>query len=141
MQYLEAWLGGNGCVPLHNLMEDAATAEIRWGLAVRAGIVVKYQRLDGALLVRTLLPYDHVCCASVLIMAQANLHSPPSPSACSRASVWQWVRYGVRLDDGQPLTADRVCMEVQRELDELRQQVGLCCLSSCSHVHAGHTCA
>jgi len=28
VQYLEAWLGGNGCVPLYNLMEDAATAEI-----------------------------------------------------------------------------------------------------------------
>ena len=28
VQYLEAWLGGNGCVPLSNLMEDAATAEI-----------------------------------------------------------------------------------------------------------------
>jgi malate synthase len=28
MQYLAAWLGGNGCVPLYNLMEDAATAEI-----------------------------------------------------------------------------------------------------------------
>ena len=28
LQYLEAWLGGNGCVPLYNLMEDAATAEI-----------------------------------------------------------------------------------------------------------------
>jgi malate synthase len=26
--YLEAWLRGTGCVPLHNLMEDAATAEI-----------------------------------------------------------------------------------------------------------------
>jgi malate synthase len=26
--YLEAWLRGNGCVPLHHLMEDAATAEI-----------------------------------------------------------------------------------------------------------------
>ncbi|MFM7344727.1 MAG: malate synthase A [Tagaea sp.] len=26
--YLEAWLRGLGCVPLHNLMEDAATAEI-----------------------------------------------------------------------------------------------------------------
>jgi len=26
--YLEAWISGNGCVPLHNLMEDAATAEI-----------------------------------------------------------------------------------------------------------------
>ena len=28
LQYLEAWLGGQGCVPLYNLMEDAATAEI-----------------------------------------------------------------------------------------------------------------
>ncbi len=28
IQYLEAWLGGNGCVPIYNLMEDAATAEI-----------------------------------------------------------------------------------------------------------------
>mgnify|MGYP006286871645 CR=1 FL=1 len=28
VQYLEAWLGGYGCVPLYNLMEDAATAEI-----------------------------------------------------------------------------------------------------------------
>ena len=28
VQYLEAWLRGLGCVPLYNLMEDAATAEI-----------------------------------------------------------------------------------------------------------------
>ena len=28
VQYLAAWLGGSGCVPLYNLMEDAATAEI-----------------------------------------------------------------------------------------------------------------
>lgn len=28
IQYLEAWLGGTGCVPLYGLMEDAATAEI-----------------------------------------------------------------------------------------------------------------
>jgi malate synthase len=28
VQYLEAWLGGLACVPLYNLMEDAATAEI-----------------------------------------------------------------------------------------------------------------
>ena len=28
VQYLEAWLNGNGCVPLYNLMEDTATAEI-----------------------------------------------------------------------------------------------------------------
>ncbi|WP_426492871.1 malate synthase A [Hymenobacter sp. 102] len=28
VQYLESWLRGNGCVPIYNLMEDAATAEI-----------------------------------------------------------------------------------------------------------------
>ena len=28
VQYLAAWLSGNGCVPINNLMEDAATAEI-----------------------------------------------------------------------------------------------------------------
>jgi len=28
IQYMEAWLRGVGCVPLYNLMEDAATAEI-----------------------------------------------------------------------------------------------------------------
>ncbi len=28
VQYLESWLRGSGCVPIHNLMEDAATAEI-----------------------------------------------------------------------------------------------------------------
>lgn len=28
VRYLSAWLDGNGCVPIHHLMEDAATAEI-----------------------------------------------------------------------------------------------------------------
>jgi malate synthase len=28
VQYIANWLSGNGCVPLYNLMEDAATAEI-----------------------------------------------------------------------------------------------------------------
>jgi len=28
LRYLEAWLRGSGCVPIYNLMEDAATAEI-----------------------------------------------------------------------------------------------------------------
>jgi malate synthase len=28
LQYLESWLRGSGCVPIYNLMEDAATAEI-----------------------------------------------------------------------------------------------------------------
>jgi len=28
IQYMASWLSGNGCVPINNLMEDAATAEI-----------------------------------------------------------------------------------------------------------------
>jgi malate synthase len=56
--YLEAWLRGTGCVPLHNLMEDAATAEIsraqvwQWlkhGAHLRDGRVV-----DRALCERTI---------------------------------------------------------------------------------------
>lgn len=83
IQYLEAWLGGNGCVPLHNLMEDAATAEI------------------------------------------------------SRTQVWQWVRYGAVLDDGQRLTADRACLVVQEELDGLRQQVGSARFATGHYLEAG----
>jgi malate synthase len=49
VQYTEAWLRGNGCVPLHNLMEDAATAEIsrtqiwqwqKYGAVLKDGRVV-----------------------------------------------------------------------------------------------------
>jgi malate synthase len=43
IQYLEAWFGGNGCVPLYNLMEDAATAEISraqlWQWLHRGGVL------------------------------------------------------------------------------------------------------
>ena len=54
IHYLASWLAGQGCVPLHHLMEDAATAEI------------------------------------------------------CRAQIWQWVRHGVALDDGTPITAELV---------------------------------
>jgi malate synthase len=43
VQYIEAWLGGRGAVPLYNLMEDAATAEISRALVwqwVRHGVVL-----------------------------------------------------------------------------------------------------
>jgi malate synthase len=70
VQYLEAWLQGNGCVPLYNLMEDAATAEI------------------------------------------------------SRTQVWQWVRHRARLDDGQPLSAERFRRILGEELAGLREGLG-----------------
>ncbi|MGE0479988.1 MAG: malate synthase A [Phycisphaerae bacterium] len=54
VQYLEAWLGGNGCVPLYNLMEDAATAEIsrtqlwQW-IRHPTGVLADGRKLTGAL--------------------------------------------------------------------------------------------
>jgi malate synthase len=50
VQYLEAWLRGSGCVPLYNLMEDAATAEIsraqlwQW---MKHKVVVGSSKLDA----------------------------------------------------------------------------------------------
>ncbi|KIM83282.1 hypothetical protein PILCRDRAFT_819533 [Piloderma croceum F 1598] len=52
--YCGAWIGGNGCIPLDYLMEDAATAEI------------------------------------------------------TRVQLWQWVKYGSRLDTGEPITAEYI---------------------------------
>ncbi len=54
VRYLASWLTGNGAAAIHNLMEDAATAEI------------------------------------------------------SRSQLWQWVHNGVRLTDGQLVTAELV---------------------------------
>ncbi len=54
VQYLEAWLGGSGCVPLYDLMEDAATAEIsraqiwqwlRHGVELECGARVTRERV------------------------------------------------------------------------------------------------
>lgn len=54
IRYLRAWLAGNGCVPIDNLMEDAATAEIsrsqvwQWvahGACLEGGEVVTAQRV------------------------------------------------------------------------------------------------
>jgi malate synthase len=56
LRYLEAWLGGNGAVGIHNLMEDAATAEIsrsqvwQWvhnGVRLDSGRVVTAELVRG----------------------------------------------------------------------------------------------
>ncbi|KAJ7282883.1 malate synthase [Mycena rebaudengoi] len=54
LAYTAAWIGGNGCIPLNFLMEDAATAEI------------------------------------------------------TRVQLWQWVKYGARMDTGEPVTVELV---------------------------------
>ena len=68
--YIEAWLRGIGCVPLFNLMEDAATAEI------------------------------------------------------SRAQMWQWERYGVKLADGRTVDKKLVDATIDEELQKWSDRVG-----------------
>jgi malate synthase len=56
IQYLAAWLDGSGCVPLYNLMEDAATAEIcraqlwqwvRHGVRTAEGAQISIDAIDA----------------------------------------------------------------------------------------------
>jgi malate synthase len=58
VQYLEAWLRGRGAVPIYNLMEDAATAEIsraqiwqfvKYGVALEGGITASPELFDRCL--------------------------------------------------------------------------------------------
>jgi malate synthase len=58
LQYLHSWLQGSGCVPIYNLMEDAATAEIcraqvwQW---IRHGAHFKDDRLVTGGMVREII--------------------------------------------------------------------------------------
>jgi malate synthase len=70
VQYIEAWLNGRGAVPIYNLMEDAATAEI------------------------------------------------------SRSQIWQWLRFGARLEDGKKVTPQFFERCLAEEMERVRQEVG-----------------
>ncbi|WP_424192170.1 malate synthase A [Ampullimonas aquatilis] len=62
IHYLGAWLAGNGCVPIHNLMEDAATAEISrsqvWQWIRSPKGVLEDGRKVTAELVRAMIPEE-----------------------------------------------------------------------------------
>ncbi len=62
IHYLGAWLAGNGCVPIHNLMEDAATAEISrsqvWQWIRSSKGVLEDSRKVTAELVRAMIPEE-----------------------------------------------------------------------------------
>jgi len=70
IRYLEAWLGGSGCEPIHNLMEDLATSEI------------------------------------------------------SRAQLWQWRRYGAKLNDGRVASVELYQALLNDELAKIRAEYG-----------------
>jgi malate synthase len=70
MQYISAWLDGNGAAAIHGLMEDAATAEI------------------------------------------------------ARSQVWQWIRHGVTLPSGEPITPELVRGFADEELERIEVRDG-----------------
>jgi malate synthase len=70
IRYLEAWLGGSGAEPIHNLMEDLATSEI------------------------------------------------------SRSQLWQWLRFGARLNDGRAITFELYELLLREELAAIRADYG-----------------
>jgi malate synthase len=70
VQYVEAWLRGRGAVPIYNLMEDAATAEI------------------------------------------------------SRAQIWQWIKYGVELDNGVRATPELFRRAMEEEMQRVKWEIG-----------------
>ena len=82
VQYLASWLTGQGCVPIYDLMEDAATAEI------------------------------------------------------SRTQVWQWLRYGARLDDGRTVTHELFERVLDEELGKLRRRLGAVAFDAGSYAEA-----
>ena len=62
IHYMGSWLAGTACVPIHNLMEDAATAEIarsqvwQWVKSPK-GVLEDGRKVDGAL-IRRLIPEE-----------------------------------------------------------------------------------
>ncbi len=76
LRYLAAWLDGNGCVPIHHLMEDAATAEIaraqlwQWLHHADGGgselVFADGAAIDMALFERTLAAHARALRASVM---------------------------------------------------------------------------
>ena len=70
VQYIEAWLRGRGAVPIYNLMEDAATAEI------------------------------------------------------SRSQIWQWLKFGAKLEGGQKVTPAFFERCLKEEMERVREEVG-----------------
>jgi malate synthase len=53
-----------------------------------------------------------------------NLMEDTATAEIARSQVWQWVRHGVRLQDGPDVTAELVRATIDEELEKIRQAVG-----------------
>jgi malate synthase len=86
IHYLGAWLAGNGCVPIHNLMEDAATAEISrsqvWQWIRSPKGVLDDGRKVSAEMVRAMIPEE-------LANAKAAAPNGDNPSYARAAEIFE----------------------------------------------------
>lgn len=84
IHYLGAWLAGNGCVPIHNLMEDAATAEISrsqvWQWIRSPKGVLDDGRKVTAAMVRDLIAEELIKVKEVTVSASVSSSSSSSIS-------------------------------------------------------------
>jgi malate synthase len=53
-----------------------------------------------------------------------NLMEDAATAEISRSQVWQWIRHGVRMDDGGEVTADLAAAILDEETDRLRAALG-----------------
>ena len=53
-----------------------------------------------------------------------NLMEDAATAEISRSQVWQWVRHGVRLEEGPEVTADLVRRVEEEELEKVRAAIG-----------------
>jgi len=81
LEYIESWLRGVGCVPIHNLMEDAATAEI-----CRSQRMFSRSRMTRQ---TSFCKTESDGSFSTLMTVQIFMFSS--------LPVWQWIRHGAQL--------------------------------------------
>ena len=86
VQYIEAWLRGRGAVPLYNLMEDAATAEISRA-QIWQWMHMKAKLADGRVvtpdLFRETLADEMESCAPRSASRPSTAAASPKRSTCS----------------------------------------------------------
>jgi malate synthase len=86
VHYLGSWLAGNGCVPIHNLMEDAATAEISrsqvWQWIRSSKGVLEDGRTVTAEMVRAMIPEE-------LAKVKADAPDGDNPSYARAAQIFE----------------------------------------------------
>jgi malate synthase len=91
VQYIEAWLGGQGCVPIYNLMEDAATAEISraqvWQWLHHGVTLADGQRVTRELLARLIVEEMQRVRREVGETRFASGHFPRATALFERLSV------------------------------------------------------